>query len=156
MNVKDENVGSTNMLSPLVLTKRVTPQLGSPIRSGLFHQQSYSPSSRRYTPYGVPQSVGVASPGAPAKQSGIVRGLRRSCIPTLAEYQARLSKQVSAAIVPLSVQVAQTSQTVQQTGVLASQALQEAQLAKARTKQLKREVIDVMRAYMQQTKSSTQ
>lgn len=74
----------------------------------------------------------------------------------LAKYQAKLSKQVSAATILLTVQVAQTSQTVQQIGTIASHALETAQQVKARTKQLKHEVTNILCAYIQQMEVSTQ
>lgn len=149
-------MGLVNMPSPLVRIEQVTPQSGSPTHSGLLRQRSYSPSSRRFSPYGVPQSASAASPGAPTKESGVVRGLRQPYMPTLAEYQARLCEQVLATIVPLFALVAQTSQPVQQIGTIAGQVLQTTQQVQVGTEQLKGEVIEVLRAYMQQTKTSTQ
>lgn len=129
----EESVGSVNMPTPLVLTEQVTPQFGSPTRSGLLRQISYSPSSQRFSLYGVPSPIGAASPSVPTEQSGVVWGLWRPYVPTLAKYQQRLSEQVSVVIVSLFAQVAQTSQSMQQTGTIASHVLETAQQTKAGT-----------------------
>lgn len=102
MQMEDESVGPINMPSPLAPTKRVVPQYGSPTRSGLLHPRSYSPSLQRCSPYEVPQSNGATSPGAPTEQSGVICSIQKPYVLTPAKYRARLSKQESAATVPLS------------------------------------------------------
>lgn len=160
-NNGEESVGSLNMPAHPAPTEVVNPLPGSPTHglpthSGLLCPRAYSPSSaQRFSPYGVPLAPGVASPGTPTEQSGVVRGMRRSYVPTLAKHEARLSERISATTIPILVQVAQISETMQQIGALAGHALEAVQEGKKSTKQLKGEVTEVLHAYMQQTEVST-
>lgn len=107
-NNGDESVGSVNMPTPPAPTEQVTPTSGSPSRRDLMRQRSFS-STQHFAPYGTQSVVGVSNSGTPTAQSGVIRGVSRPYIPKLAEYQQRLFKQVSAATIPISAQVAQTS-----------------------------------------------
>ena len=99
-------------------------------------QRSFLPT-QRFAPYGAQSVVGVSSLGAPTTQSGVIHGISRPYVLTLAKYQARLSEQVSTMTIPSTAQVVQTSKSVQQTGAIAGHALHIAQQAKQGMEQLK-------------------
>lgn len=118
-------------------------------------QCSFSPKPR-YVPYGTQSATSVSPYGALTAQSGASYGVVPPYAPTLAEYRQQLSEQVLAAKDPLTAKVAQTSQTVQQTGALVGHVLEAAQQAKESIEQLKQQVSDVLKAYTQQTEQSMQ
>lgn len=114
------------MAEQVLPIEQVTPTSRSPLRRGLMRQRSLSPKLR-YVPYGTQSAIGASLHGVPTMQSGASYGITPPYAPTLAEYRQQLSEQVLAATYPLTAQVAQTSQTVQQTSALAGHALEATQ-----------------------------
>lgn len=110
-NNGEESIGSVKMPAHPAPTEVVnplprSPTHESPTHSGLLRPCAHSSSSsQRFSLYGVPLAPSVASPGTPMELSRVVRGVRRSYVPTLAQHEARLPERISATTIPISAQV---------------------------------------------------
>lgn len=154
MNVEDgnESVGSINMPTLLVETKTLRTSLTTNGRL----LQPCSVSSLHFFPYGTLLIASTLGPMAPTQQSRVIRGIRQLVAQTVGEHIAHIQEQVFVATVPLTMQVAQTSQIAQQTSALAREAFHQGHLTKETNAQVRGNVENVLCAYMLQIEQMTQ
>lgn len=90
------------------------------------------------------------------EQSHTIHGLQRPVAPSISEHVAQLQAQFLVATVPLTVHVAQTSQAVQQTTVIAGGALQKAQYVQEMSVNMRGDIEGILREHSSQTSTMTQ
>lgn len=147
MNVEHRNEYVGNINIP-ILPKQTEVTRTSLIASSRLLPPHSVLLTPRFSPYGTLPTMGTSGPMVPNQHNRVIHGIRQPVAPTIGKNITCIQEQVSTATIPLTAQVAQTSQIVQQTSALAREALHQVQVAKETSAQVRGDVENVLRVHM--------